>query len=115
MGFFSGTEEDSSTVDSKCVVFFPEIVKQTKQIYTKIGMDLLIPTHFVGWLNDIASLVSKYSAWQSYCTFGTLFGVLDNALSSYEGLTMVLFQYVNDHIEINKEANKLLQSNQEGN
>ena len=85
MGFFTGTEKDPTIANSKCVIYFPQLLEQANLVVNGFNTSLTIPSNFFGWASEVSTLIIRYSLWQNYCTFGSMFGALDNIFSTLEG------------------------------
>ncbi|CAI2377485.1 unnamed protein product [Moneuplotes crassus] len=111
MAFFAGTQTDPNGQSSKCVSYFPELLDEWDKIKSKLSTQLLVPTHFFNFWADITSLITRFSLWQTYCTFNTMYGALDHVFSSLEGAFTVLLKYTTYRAEVNEELRKILDNN----
>mmetsp|Transcript_13131 Transcript_13131/g.14753 ORF Transcript_13131/g.14753 Transcript_13131/m.14753 type:complete len:107 (-) Transcript_13131:49-369(-) len=59
-----------------------------------INLPLLIPTHFIGWIDSIFTLINKYALWVNYCNFGSIFSIMDRFINTPEMPTMVLLRFL---------------------
>uniref|UniRef100_A0A7S3N9U3 Uncharacterized protein n=1 Tax=Euplotes harpa TaxID=151035 RepID=A0A7S3N9U3_9SPIT len=100
MGFFTGTENDPVVPNSKCVTYFPNLKTQYSMIINELNSTLLIPTNAVKCLDDVATLINRYSLWQGYCIFGTLFTKLDNVMETLEGVTNLFYKLILNYAKV---------------
>uniref|UniRef100_A0A7S3J2E6 Uncharacterized protein n=2 Tax=Euplotes harpa TaxID=151035 RepID=A0A7S3J2E6_9SPIT len=63
-------------------------------IRNAFNMTLLIPSNMFKFLDDSATFINRYSLWQGYCMFGTMFTKLDNAIETFEGITGVFYKII---------------------
>ena len=106
-GFFTGTEKDPSVANSRCVIYFPTLLEQANIVISGVNSTLLIPTHFFAWLQTGVTLINRYSLWQNYCTFATIFTQLDNSVQNTEGLIGVLYKFVLNNAKITETFTEL--------
>ena len=100
MGFFTGTESDPTVTNSLCVRYYPELHAQIELIISELNSTLLVPYNFLQLIDDSATLINKYSVWQNYCVFGTLFTALDNVLETFDGITTVVYRFILGYAEV---------------
>ena len=93
-GFFTGTEEDPSVANSRWVIYFPTLQEKLNTVVSGINTTLIIPTHFFAWLQEVVTLINRYSLWQNYWTFATMFTQLDNTVQTPEGLISLVYKFV---------------------
>ena len=94
MGFFTGTEPDPEVPNSQCVLYFPTLTDQFDLVMNSYNLTALLPNNTLKVLDESATLINKYSLWQNYCTFGTLFTALDNVLETFDGFVAVVYRVV---------------------
>lgn len=111
-GFFTGTEPDPNVANSKCVYYFPEVLTQANVILAGVTTDLIIPTHFIGWLREITTLVNRFALWQRYCVFNSLFTTLDNYMNSATNLSILMVKYMTNKSTVDAEAAKFVEYNE---
>lgn len=100
MGFFTGTEKDPSVPNSKCVTYYPNLQAQIDIIINEFNLTALIPTNGLKLIDDLATLVNRYSLWQTYCVFGTLFTKLDNTIETFEGITTAFYRLIMNYAKV---------------
>jgi hypothetical protein len=100
MGFFTGTEPDPVVPNSKCVTYYPTLHTQIELILSELNFTALIPTHAFKLIDDSATLINRYSLWQTYCTFGTLFTKLDNTIETFEGITTAFYRLIMNYSKV---------------
>ena len=100
MGFFTGTEKDPSVPNSKCVTYYPNLHDQIEIIIAELNFTALIPTNTLRLIDDSATLINRYSLWQTYCIFGTMFTKLDNTIETFEGITTAFYRLIMNYSKV---------------
>lgn len=100
MGFFTGTEADPSIPNSKCVMYFPTVVNQLELVIKEFNLTSLVPVNGLKLIDDFYTLINRYSLWQGYCQFGTMFGKLDNTIETFEGLTTAFYRLIMNYATV---------------
>lgn len=100
MGFFTGTEPDPIVPNSRCVLYFPTLQAQAILVWSQLNFTALFPGNAIRILDDTFTLINRYSQWQTYCQFGTLFTKLDNTIETFEGITTAFYRMVMNYAAV---------------
>ena len=103
-GFFTGTEKDPSVTNSRCVAYFPTLVEQFNTFINGANMTLLNPQNFFGWIQQGVTLINRYSLWQNYCQFATMFTQLDNTIENVDGFVALLYRFIYNQNKIQERS-----------
>ncbi|CAI2376713.1 unnamed protein product [Moneuplotes crassus] len=112
IAFLTGNQEDPRIGNSQCVLYLPHLLDQSRKVWSKMGIDLLVPTHFVSLINEISTFIVRFSMWQTYCTFGSLLTTLDNIFGSFESTGIIAIRYVTNKAKVDEYMATVKDSNQ---
>ena len=69
-------------------------------IINELNYTLIIPTNALKLIDDVASLINRYSLWQNYCIFATLITKLDNVVQTIEGITGLFYKLILNYAKV---------------
>ena len=108
-GFFTGTELDPTVANSRCVTYYPILESHFNYVISSYNASIIYPSYFLGWVDSVASTITKYALWQNYCIFSTLLTRLDNTIVTLEGFTTLLYRVLLTHTGLFAKFNQVLE------
>lgn len=87
-------------MNHKCVMYFPEVLKQLNLVISEVNATALLPVNALRLLDHTFTFINRYALWQGYCTFGTLFGKLDNTIETFEGFTTAFYRVIMNYAKV---------------
>lgn len=81
-------------------MYFPTVVNQLELVIKEFNLTSLIPVNGLKLIDDFYTLINRYSLWQGYCQFGTMFGKLDNTIETFEGLTTAFYRLIMNYATV---------------
>ena len=106
-GFFTGTEPDPAVPNSRCVLYFPELLNQVNHTIQNINISMLIPTNFFYVVDNVFTSVVRLNQWMNHCQFGTMFTKLDNTFESIAGLTTAFYKFIMNYANLLVELGRI--------